>query len=236
MGTVQDSPIRHRDSWVRPARVGAGVLAAVGMLGGLGTLSAQHDATTVRVTTVATTSPVPPSDQPASAVPRMAPAAATNTAGQLTPQEQQLIGLLPPGYSQSSCQAVTPPAAGAAATVDCYDNSLPGGPSMARYSLFSDQQTLENDFTNNLVSQLNVSSTCPDNGASPGTWHNPSTPNQNGGSVVCATDPGNNNAVVAWTDDSALTMSCAEGPDIAALYKWWESPQPSATNTRVAAS
>lgn len=57
-----------------------------------------------------------------------------------------LMDRLPPGYSESSCHSVDGPMAdpGAIAMVECSGNSLPGGPTSARYTLLRDTSALEN--------------------------------------------------------------------------------------------
>ena len=60
--------------------------------------------------------------------------------------DSKLLALLPRGYDDGVCEPVHPPPVGALATVDCRAASQPGGPTVARYSLFADQATLDKAF------------------------------------------------------------------------------------------
>jgi serine/threonine kinase PknH len=228
MGSAQHSPKN-----ARMTVVGAGAVALLGMLGGMGAWwGAPHQGSPIPqrilVSAVDTTTTVAPADQAVSPVPQALPAA-QNTTGQLSAAQQQLMGLIPPGYGPNSCQGVTPPATNAVATVDCANNTAAGGPTIARYSLFSDQQGLDNAF-NSLSSAVTVQSTCPDGTPSPNSWHWNSNPNQPAGQILCGSDSSNsNNAVVAWTENSALFMAGAEGPNASNLLNWWNNtPLPTA--------
>jgi hypothetical protein len=60
-----------------------------------------------------------------------------------------LMGMLPGGYDQGVCQPAGPSSVvrpAAIATVDCGPNSLPGGPSHARYVLYPDNDTLIDEY------------------------------------------------------------------------------------------
>ena len=57
----------------------------------------------------------------------------------------KLMSILPGGYGSGVCQPIDP-VSDALATVDCDKNTMPGGPYVARYSLFPDQTTLDRRF------------------------------------------------------------------------------------------
>ncbi|HEY7050833.1 MAG TPA: hypothetical protein VH496_01680 [Mycobacterium sp.] len=235
MGTT-----RHlsNDARRRAAPAALGVVA-LGALGGIAVyLDAPHQGSQavhqVEVSAVATTTDT--TGQPASDA-GSAPAAKNlqgvqggSVTGALSAQEQQLIGILPSGYGPNSCQPVTKRPTNAIATVDCGQNSGQGGPALARYSLYPDSQSLEASFTNRTLNDITVVS-CPNGNASPGKWHY-GAQGETVGSIVCGTDPDNNNSpVVGWTDDTTLLQAVVEGPDLDALYAWWEHPGPAAPNS-----
>jgi hypothetical protein len=126
----------------------------------------------------------------------------------------------PPGFSEGSCQpsANPPPAPNAVASVDCVNNTMPGGPPFARTEKFADQNTLNNAF------QTDARSTalqpCPGSSDSaPATWNATNPPPANG-SVICYTSS-DNMAHVEWTNIPDLVKINASGPDMASLYGWW---------------
>jgi serine/threonine-protein kinase len=59
---------------------------------------------------------------------------------QLTADQQRVLNMVPPGYPPGSCRAVANPAPmpDAIAALDCYNNTNPGGPALARYTLLPD--------------------------------------------------------------------------------------------------
>ena len=127
---------------------------------------------------------------------------------------------LPPGYPAGSCRpsANPPPSPNAVSSVDCLNNTLPGGPPFARYEVFADQTALNNAF------QTDVRSTtlqpCPGSSDSaPATWNATNPPPANG-SVICYTT-NDNMAHVEWTNTSDVLRANASGPDMASLYGWW---------------
>jgi serine/threonine kinase PknH len=177
----------------------------------------------IRVSPVNTTTNVI-EPMPGLTVPRARGATAgPNTGtGQLNSAQQQLINILPAGYGPDSCQPVEQPVRNAVATVDCFDNSMPGGPAAARYSLFKDAQALAASFHNGTLNQVTVTP-CPNGGSSPGEWVYGSA-TEVAGEKMCGTDPDNNNATVGWTENSLLLQGVAEGPNLDALYNWWMHP------------
>jgi hypothetical protein len=130
------------------------------------------------------------------------------------------IAAKPPGYPAGSCRpsANPPPSPDAVAAADCFNNTLPGGPPVARYEKFADQNTLNNAF------QTDARSTalqpCPGSSDSaPGTW-NATNPPPASGSIMCYTS-NDNMAHVEWTNTPDLVKANASGPDMASLYGWW---------------
>jgi hypothetical protein len=146
----------------------------------------------------------------------------------LSPEDEQRLNRYemdlaakPPGYPEGSCQlsANPPPSPGAVASLDCLNNTLPGGPPFARYEKFADQNTLNNAF------QTDVRSTalqaCPgSSGSAPGTW-NATSPPPASGSVMCYISS-DNMAHVEWTNTTDLVKANASGPDLASLYGWFQ--------------
>ncbi|MFZ0835804.1 MAG: hypothetical protein WAM92_22600 [Mycobacterium sp.] len=133
--------------------------------------------------------------------------------------------MVPPGYSEGSCQAAGPGDTlepGAIAYVECHNNSLPGGPSVARYVLFSDVNALNSHFADIYYhSPMHFKAVaCPGRPADATRWAGPG--NNSGGSVGCGDTEGDM-AVVSWTNDSGPLVAWAEGPDLNALYGWWST-------------
>jgi serine/threonine kinase PknH len=133
--------------------------------------------------------------------------------------DSKLMALLPAGYDNAACQAAHPPATDALATVDCGQTSTPGGPAMARYSLFTDQQTLDSHF-DVAIKENSELFQCPGSGIdSPTTWHYTETPGQVEGRIACGTY--NNGPDLVWSKNSDLLLADAQGPNMDDLHKWW---------------
>lgn len=140
------------------------------------------------------------------------------TSSALPVNDVRLLNLLPAGYTSSSCTPVRPRVAGSLSTLDCGQNSEPGGPPKARYSLYTNAAALAANFK--ASSDADTLMPCPDGYKSPGTWNYKSTPDQVAGSIACGTY--NNNQDVTWTKDSQLLLGDAQGPNLAELQQWWE--------------
>ncbi len=125
----------------------------------------------------------------------------------------------PPGYPEGACQPTNPPPPpGAVASVDCLNNTLPGGPPFARYEMFADQNTLNNEFQTDVRGA--ALQPCPgSSGSAPGPW-NATSPPPASGSVMCYTSS-DNMAHVEWTNTTDLVKANASGPDLASLYGWF---------------
>lgn len=88
------------------------------------------------------------------------PSTATRDAG----ADAQLMGMLPPGYPPGSCRPVAP-RPGSVSTVECGDNTDPGGPPAATYSIARDRAALDAAFAGAIPAAAVV--TCPGNIQSP---------------------------------------------------------------------
>ncbi|MBX7433545.1 serine/threonine protein kinase [Mycobacterium sp. Y57] len=131
----------------------------------------------------------------------------------------QLMGSLSIGHDSSNCAPVNPPAGAALATVDCDQTTMPGGPANTRYSLFGDQQTLDENF-DGAIEVNDELLECPGSGIeSPTTWHYTETPDQVAGQIACGTYEGR--ADLVWTNNDALILADAQGPDLASIHDWW---------------
>lgn len=133
----------------------------------------------------------------------------------VSPAVRRLLGVVPSGYA--SCEPLRPPISGALATVECGQNSNPGGPATASYSLFQTVDALEEAFR-----QSNDEDTlqqCPGGADSPGTWDFDSTPDQVEGWVACGTYEGTPD--IMWTKSSDLMLGIAQGENLDALHQWW---------------
>lgn len=155
------------------------------------------------------------SGAPAETTPPEAAPAADNPES----EESRLLGLLPKNYPPGACEPVRPPAPGALATIDCGKSLAPGGPTAARYSLFSDRATLANHF-DEAIKENSELLRCPGSAVdSPTTWHYKASPSRAEGSIACGIY--SNNPDVVWTKDSALLLGDAQGPNLEDLHKWW---------------
>jgi len=138
----------------------------------------------------------------------------------VTAYDSQLKELLPSGYGSNACQFIDPPITEALSTVECGTNSSPGGPVTARYSLFPDRVTLNDQFRE-IIKDDEQWVPCPGGGAdSPIMWSNSSTPDQVAGQLACGVYK--NNANIAWTDESKLLLGDVQGErNLDALHGWW---------------
>ncbi|ORV47055.1 hypothetical protein AWC02_10180 [Mycolicibacter engbaekii] len=146
---------------------------------------------------------------------------APTTASQAEAQDR-LFKLLPPGYPQGTCKAVTP-SNGAIAEVTCGRNVDVDGPPTATYTLFRDIVALRVSF-DDTVQATNVV-TCPGRIQSPGAWHRTATPDKTAGTLLCGTR--NGSAVLVWTNDANLVIGSLRAerntPTLEQFYTWWSS-------------
>jgi hypothetical protein len=140
---------------------------------------------------------------------------------EFTPEEKQIVGLLPPGYVAGACTRATAAFANAIASLDCTQNATSDTPTYARFTLYNDLGALNGDFETTAKGM--VLSPCPGGGVSPapGTWTSGSNTDQVSGRVVCGTVADRVN--VAWTRDAQLLLATVNGgPDLNTLYQWWQ--------------
>jgi serine/threonine kinase PknH len=130
----------------------------------------------------------------------------------------RLMSLLPDGYGPSACKPIDP-VTDALATVDCEKNTNPGGPDVARYSLFPDQATLDRHFSTATKEDEQLMMCPGSNVQSPTTWHYTSTPDKVEGQVACGTYKGGPDVI--WTRNVDLMLADGQGSDLAALHSWW---------------
>lgn len=123
-----------------------------------------------------------------------------------------------PGFSVDTCGPSANLSPNGIETVDCVNNTMPGGPPFARVVQFAEQSTLNNDFEADARST--ALQPCPGSSdAAPTTW-NATNPPPASGSVMCYTS-NDNTAHVEWTNTAVLLKVDASGPDMATLYGWW---------------
>jgi len=141
----------------------------------------------------------------------------SSTAGQ-SGASARLLTLVPDGYGPGACKTIDP-VTDALATVDCEKNTQPGGPDVARYSLFPDQATLDRHFAS-ATKEDDELVMCPGaNVQSPTTWHYTTTPDKVEGQVACGTYKGGPD--VLWTRNTDLLLADGQGSDLPALHDWW---------------
>ncbi|AYE96301.1 hypothetical protein C0J29_17325 [Mycobacterium paragordonae] len=140
-------------------------------------------------------------------------------AEQFTEAEQQVIALLPPGYTAASCTRADNAFPAALASLDCTDDMHTDTPDYARFTHYDSMDALTADF---YVSAAGMSlSPCPDGNASPGTWNYGPHLTNPGGKIACGTV--DDQTVIAWTRDSQLLLATVNGgPDLGELYQWWQ--------------
>ena len=136
----------------------------------------------------------------------------------VTAYDSQLKELLPSGYDSTACGFVDPPIAQALSTVECDKNSSAGGPVTARYSLFPDRVTLNDQFRE-IVKDDEQWVPCPGGALdSPTMWTNSS--GQVAGELACGIY--GNEPNIAWTDESKLFLGDVRSDgSMAQLYGWW---------------
>ncbi len=165
-----------------------------------------------------TTTPTTTTPTTASSRPRPTTARTTPPSTAPTGAAARLMSVLPAGYDAGTCKQVDP-VAEALATVDCDRNSKPGGPEVARYSLFPDQAALDRQFEAAMKEDEKLQN-CPGSDTpSPTTWHYTSTPEKVEGQVACGTYEGSPDII--WTRNEDLLLADGQGPDMNALHEWW---------------
>jgi serine/threonine kinase PknH len=130
--------------------------------------------------------------------------------------QRRLTGLLPAGYSPSSCES-SPAPKDAVAEMVCARNADPGGPAAASYTLVPEHRAVNTTLDEHLPGSTVV--TCPGNIQSPGPWRRQATPQQISGTLVCSYRDGL--ASITWTTEAELLVSAVRadrrGPSRPAL-------------------
>ena len=133
--------------------------------------------------------------------------------------DAQLMSLLSTGHDSSNCEPISPPAGASLATVDCGPATTPGGPLSTRYSLFADRAALDAGF-DGAVEVNSELLQCPGSRVdSPTTWHYTENPDQIAGMIACGTY--NDRPDLVWTNNAAMILADAQGPDLEELHDWW---------------
>ena len=133
--------------------------------------------------------------------------------------DAKLFAVLPGSYDEGACEAAHPPATGALATVDCNQTNVPTGPTVARYSLFADQATLDQHFSE-AIAQNSELVKCPGSDLdSPTEWFYNANPDDVAGKVACGVYDGNQD--VTWTKNADLLLADAQSANLDELHQWW---------------
>ena len=142
------------------------------------------------------------------------------SASAFNPEEQRIVGLLPPGYTAASCARATDPFPKAVASLDCSQNSGSPNPTDARFTLYDDLDALRDDFQQT-ADEMELAACPGGNPWGPGTWTLGSNAGQIGGQIVCGTV--DYRPDIAWTRDAQLLLATVNGgADLGTLYQWWQ--------------
>jgi hypothetical protein len=131
---------------------------------------------------------------------------------------QTLYHLLPRGYDSNNCSQVTSPNRQARVSVDCVQTADPQGPASASFSLYPNATALTDAFQNGI--DEDTVTPCPNGNQSPATWSTDAAPNQPAGAVLCGSYE--NRPDLMWTNSHDLLLSDIQGPDLTALYQFWQ--------------
>ena len=126
--------------------------------------------------------------------------------------------MLPQGYDSNNCSEVTTPNRQALTTVECGQTFDPSSPKFAAFTLYPDATALAKAFQD-AVDEDTVTP-CPDGASSPSTWDSDSAPGVAAGSILCGNYK--NEADLVWTRTSDMLLGDVQGPDIKALYQFWQ--------------
>lgn len=149
------------------------------------------------------------------AVPSSRPSISSTTATPASQPLQRLYQVLPRGYNSNNCSPADSPNRQALATVECKKTADPGSPTYAAFSLYPNATALDKAFQDG-ISEDTVTP-CPHGGDSPGIWHTDGAP---AGSVLCGTY--NKGPDLLWTQNQDLLIGDIQGPDLNALYQFWQ--------------
>lgn len=126
--------------------------------------------------------------------------------------------MLPQAYTSSNCSPANSPNRQALATVECKKTSDPGSPTYAAFSLYPNAAALDKAFQDGISEDVVMP--CPHGGGSPGTWHTEGAPKVSAGSVLCGSY--NKGPDLMWTQNKDLLLGDIQGPDLNALYQFWQ--------------
>lgn len=160
------------------------------------------------------------SSRSSTGVPSERPSVTTSKA--VTPANQplqRLYHLLPRGYDSNNCSQVSSPNRQALVTVQCGQTSDLHSPPSATFSLYPNATALANAFQNGIAED--TVTPCPNGDQSPGTWANDAAPNVPAGSILCGNY--DNGPDLMWTKNSDLLLGDIQGPDLNALYRFWQT-------------
>ncbi|TXI52316.1 MAG: serine/threonine protein kinase [Mycolicibacterium mageritense] len=153
--------------------------------------------------------------------PQTAAAAPTSVTHPDSHNARWLTELLPAGYPDHAC---TPSDTSTEdrTVLTCDQNTDPGGPQAATYTLFSTPDALPAALQQ-VIDKTTVV-TCPGRIQSPGPWRRNDTPSITRGTVVCGLR--NGVARIIWTDTSENLLAdvhtgAQSSPSLDALYAWW---------------
>jgi serine/threonine kinase PknH len=136
--------------------------------------------------------------------------------------EARLLRLLPAGYAPGVCKPVEP-VPGVAAAVECGNNTDPGGPTSAKFTLLADKAALDAALADAIRPESVV--ICPGKIQSPGPWRRNATPQQVSGTLVCGVQ--RETPTIAWSDEERMLVSVVRsdppGPALDQLYQWWST-------------
>jgi serine/threonine-protein kinase len=147
------------------------------------------------------------------------PSVSTTTNVPASQPLQRLYQVLPRVYTSNNCSPADSPNHQALATVECKKTSDPGSPTYAAFSLYPNAAALDKAFQDG-VSEDAVTP-CPQGGDSPGIWHTEGAPKVSAGSVLCGTY--NKGPDLLWTQNKDLLIGDIQGPDLDALYRFWQN-------------
>ena len=202
---VVGRPVARRRLNAKPFLIGAAVVGAVALTGGLVFWLVRPDGDDESPDSGATAAPT-----------------ATPTESNVTEADVKLRRYLPKGYPAGACSLADAPE-DALSQFECGPNNDPGGPRSATYTLMRDRAALESSFTEAIAAATRVD--CPNRIQSPGPWRRNATPDKVSGTLFCGLR--DDRPTVIWSDVDRLTLNIVdagpEGPSFPQLYAWWSS-------------
>ncbi|MBV9516403.1 MAG: protein kinase [Mycobacteriaceae bacterium] len=165
--------------------------------------------------------PIPVATPTSSPTTTAATSSANPTSSSASDPESKLMAELPRGYSSAACSKPTEPLTNSLATLDCEQNSEPGGPKSGVYALYGNPSDLQTGFNNAVHMNNQQLVVCPGgSNSAPTTWNRKSNPDLALGSVACG--HWRDQYTVIWTVDSTLVLGIAAGDNLNDTYHWWQ--------------